>query len=446
VWAASQTSERRNARVDVAAAGGYKEPFEGGVSVQSLRQHAKTFGRPAWALAAALAALLALRAFAAQESQKPLSEEEVIELLTNDVAPPRVAQLARQFGISFQMTTSAEQDLREAGADESLIDTLRKLAPKPSAPPASQPATPAALAPSPPVLLILSSPGGAEVYIDDEPIGTTSSEGRLRMSKLGAGNHRIRLSHDGYKDFEQTVDLVSGLLTVTAQLQPAAISSASSAASHPGEASSGSTSSGGPAGVMGMFMRTAAAGGKTGEVLGLVPGGPAERAGIRPGYVVHSIAGRNVATQDDIKQAIAGRLPGSVVPVTYTNGSTRNTVHVTLDNPSILQTVPHFLVRHDHGPPAPNYCQGWMWIFDGMISYVGQQGVNPSGTNGIKHNFELPMSEIREVSRNGFYLAAIGAFHIRPKRGRVANFVVVNPQGQFQRPDQILAVIERARR
>ncbi len=412
--------------------------------MQSLREYAKTLRRPACALAAALAALLALQVFAAQESHKPLSEKEVIELLTNDVAPPRVGQLAKQFGISFQMTASAEQHLRDAGADDSLIGTLRQLAPKPSVPPPSQP-PPATT--SPPVLLILSTPGDAQVYIDDEPIGTTSSEGRLKMSKLGAGEHRIRLSHAGYKDFEQTVQLVSGLLTVTAQLQPAAAatSSASPAASQPPSVtSSANSTSGGPVGAMGMFMRTASAGGQTGEVTALVPGGPAERAGIRPGYVVHSIAGHSIATQEDIRVAIGGRPPGAVVPVTYSNGSTRNTVQVTLASPSILQSVPHFHVAHDHGPPAPNYCVGWMWIFDGMITYVGQTGVSASGYNGVKHNLEFPMSEIREVKRNGFYMAALGAFHIRMKNGSVANFTVVNLQGQYQRPEEILAAIERA--
>jgi hypothetical protein len=412
--------------------------------MQSLREYAKAFQRPACALAAALAALLALQAFAAQESHKPLSEEEVIDLLTNDVAPPRVAQLARQFGITFQVTVAAEQHLREAGADDNLVSTLRSLAPKPSAPPPSQPPP---TTHSPPVLLILSTPGDAQVYIDDEPIGTTSPEGRLRMSKLGAGEHRVRVSHAGYKDFEQTAKLVSGLLTVTAELQQAAAAAPSApppASQPPSEAPSANSTPGAPAGVMGMLLRTAAAGGQAGEVLALAPGGPAERAGIRPGYVVQSIAGHTIVAPDDINRAIAGRPPGAVVPVTYTNGSTRDTVQVTLANPSIFQTVPHFLVRHDHGPPAPNYCEGWMWIFDGMISYAGQRGVNASGSNGIKHNLEFPMSEIREVRRNAFYLAAIGAFHIRMKKGGVANFVVVTPQGKFQRPNEILAAVERA--
>lgn len=405
------------------------------------------------ALSVALLALAAVQVRGAQGSHKPLSEKEVIDLLTNDVPPARVGALASEFGITFQMTSSTEQSLRDAGATDSLIEKLQKLAPKPapSEPrtPANPPAAAPPAAPAPPVLWIVSSPGDAQVYIDDEPMGTTSPEGRLKLTKLGAGEHRVRVAHTGYRDFEKTISLTSGPTTVAASLQqtPAANQPAnplaSPSASPPASPAPRTEVDSAAAGVLGMSVR-AAPGGQGAEVLGLVPGGPAEKAGLRPGFKVLSVAGRDIRTLQDLLQATKGRPPGNIVVVTFNNGSNLLTVDVPLANRTIFENVPHFRVMHDHGPPAPNYCVGWMYVFDGLITYVGRVGVNASGTNGAKHTFEFPVSDIKEVKKNSFYLAALGGFHIRLKDGAVSNFVVLNEQGKAQPPNDLLNAVETA--
>jgi PEGA domain/PDZ domain len=410
------------------------------------RTRAARFLKSFLALSVALWALAAIQAGAAQESRKPLTEKEVIDLLTNDVPPARVSALATEFGISFQMTSSTEQSLRDAGASENLMETLRKLAPKPAPSESKAPANPPAAAPPaaaiPPVLWIESSPGDAQVYIDDEPVGTTSPEGRLKLTRLGAGEHRVRVAHAGYRDFEQTVSLTSGSATVTASLQQAA--AANPPASPPANPTPQSEANSTAAAVLGMTVRAPPAGVQGAVVLGLVPGGPAEQAGLRPGFTVLSIAGRSVSTLQDVHQATLGRSPGEVVPVTFSTGSNVRTVQVPLANASIFANVPHFFVMHDHGPPAPNYCVGWMYVFDGLITYVGRVGVNSAGRNGPKHTFEFPMSDIKEVKKNSFYMAALGGFHIRLKDGAVNNFVALNSQGHVQPPNEILAAVETA--
>ncbi len=80
-------------------------------------------------------------------------------------------------------------------------------APAPSAPP---PPPPAAETPSDTTLHVQTTPGGAQVYVDDESAGKTSPEGRLKISTLAPGEHRLRVSHDGYKDNQQTFDLAPG--------------------------------------------------------------------------------------------------------------------------------------------------------------------------------------------------------------------------------------------
>jgi len=172
-------------------------------------------------LAAALALLPAPGN--AQRVPKKLTKQDVIDLLTGDVPSDQVAEEARKVGISFQITASVAKDIRDAGGTEDLIRTLRTLAPSAPAtptapPPRSAPAT------SPPVLLIESTPGQSEIYIDDEPMGTTSPEGRLKLTRLAPGDHLVRISLSGYQDHEETVTLTAGhTATVAATLQrPAA--------------------------------------------------------------------------------------------------------------------------------------------------------------------------------------------------------------------------------
>jgi hypothetical protein len=63
----------------------------------------------------------------AQVSPKPLSEDEIVRLLKGDVSPKRVAELARERGLSFELTPEAAGELRNAGAGDELLSTLREL-------------------------------------------------------------------------------------------------------------------------------------------------------------------------------------------------------------------------------------------------------------------------------------------------------------------------------
>lgn len=53
-------------------------------------------------------------------------------MLGGQVTPTRVATLARERGIDFEVTAEVEVELRKFGADDGLLATLRESAPKPS--------------------------------------------------------------------------------------------------------------------------------------------------------------------------------------------------------------------------------------------------------------------------------------------------------------------------
>jgi hypothetical protein len=158
----------------------------------------------------------------AQKAPKKLSKQDVIDLLTGDIPSDQVAEEARKSGIAFSVTPTVAKEIQDAGGTDELISVLRSLSPRSPSAPASVPHPGAA--PSPPVLVIQSNPGQSQVYIDDEPVGTTSQQGRLKLSRLPAGDHSVRISLSGYQDHEETVTLTAGeTATVAATLQrPAA--------------------------------------------------------------------------------------------------------------------------------------------------------------------------------------------------------------------------------
>ncbi|HXW15759.1 MAG TPA: PEGA domain-containing protein, partial [Terriglobia bacterium] len=137
---------------------------------------------------------------------KPLSVKDVSELLQGSVASSEIARMVSENGISFRMSDDLERQFREIGATDELIDALRKASPP-------QATTPPPVATG--MLKVQSQPGEAQVYVNDEPKGTTSPEGGLRLSGLDPGTYRLRVALTGYKTWENSVTVTAGE-TVTA--------------------------------------------------------------------------------------------------------------------------------------------------------------------------------------------------------------------------------------
>jgi formylglycine-generating enzyme required for sulfatase activity len=78
-------------------------------------------------------------------------------------------------------------------------------------------------------MIVRGAPPASDVFVDNISRGVTSSDGSIRVPGLKAGKRVVRVSHDGYIDFNTTVTGQDGdLKTVVAQLvastaQPAAL-------------------------------------------------------------------------------------------------------------------------------------------------------------------------------------------------------------------------------
>ena len=139
------------------------------------------------------------------QSRKPYTKDAIVGMLKGEVAPQRVAVLARQRGIDFQITSMVESELRRAGATDSLLATLRRLAPTPPAP---QPAQ-----------IVIQTAPSAQVYVDHVFKGQASPQGRLVIENAKPGGHALRVSLTGKRNYDQNVTVATGQTTeITAAL------------------------------------------------------------------------------------------------------------------------------------------------------------------------------------------------------------------------------------
>jgi hypothetical protein len=144
----------------------------------------------------ALSAILSPSAVA-QQKRAPFSEAEVIEALRGDIPPKHLEALVRQYGVAFELTPQVEAGLRQVGATDALLKAVRESFRAPPPPPQG-------------ALLIKSTPGGAQVYVNDKPMGVTGANGELCVRPLSPGEYKVKVTLAGYQDYAQTVSVEAG--------------------------------------------------------------------------------------------------------------------------------------------------------------------------------------------------------------------------------------------
>ncbi len=415
-------------------------------------------------LAVTMVFVLAPSVGTTQPAGKLNSSRILLIFFTGDVASDQVAAEAQKDGISFQVTSSVAKQIKGAGGTDDLIQELRSLAPRSSTPstPSPNPNPPA----SPPELVIDSNPGQSQIYVDDEPVGTTSQQGRLRLSQIPAGQHSVRVALQGYRDYQETISLESGRVTTVAAVlqkvevpQPTPEPQVPVPAPNP-EPENPAPERPGQAGYLGVLPAPQQPNGAQGVVIsGTQPGGPAARAGLKAYDTVLAVDGQSTTSPQQLRSLLASHQAGEVVQITWYNGNRNITRQIRLSAPPVASQqitppsnpapslrapragIQTFAVAHDHGQSGRDYCTGTLTVGNGVITYRGIR----SSSGGAAHNYEIPIDTVREARRNTVYLLAIGAFHIRTKRGTNYNFVVISNQGQYLPPDQVLDAIDNSR-
>jgi formylglycine-generating enzyme required for sulfatase activity len=121
---------------------------------------------------------------------KPLTQEQIGQLVAGGVPSQRAAALVKQNGIDFVADEPYLDTLREAGATDEVIAAVRQ-------------ASAAVWAD----LAVVTSPN-AEVYLDGQLQGRANAQGELRL-RSKPGTHALKISLRDKKDFEQSETLAS---------------------------------------------------------------------------------------------------------------------------------------------------------------------------------------------------------------------------------------------
>jgi hypothetical protein len=146
----------------------------------------------------------------AADSAKPLTESDVLGLLQAGVPSARVSEIVDERGIDFNFTSDSEQRVRAAGGGDDAVEALRRASQRRAA--ADQPQIGA--------LIVKTTPGEAQVYLNDEPKGITSVEGDIRLPDLKVGSYTLRVSLLGYQSYEKPINVAAGdAQTVYVRLQ-----------------------------------------------------------------------------------------------------------------------------------------------------------------------------------------------------------------------------------
>ena len=74
---------------------------------------------------------------------------------------------------------------------------------------------------TPPALVIEGAPPGAQIFVDDQLMASTGSNGKAEVSTLSPGRHRLRIAVSGHQDYEKGIDLLAGQTSrIEAKLEP----------------------------------------------------------------------------------------------------------------------------------------------------------------------------------------------------------------------------------
>jgi S1-C subfamily serine protease len=94
-------------------------------------------------------------------------------------------------------------------------------------------------------------------------------------------------------------------------------------------------------------------------------------------------------------------------------------------------------VVHDHGDTFKTFCLGKFYLTADLVGFTNDSGI---------HNWEMPLSAVREAAKNAVYAADKKAFHIRLTTGTNYNFIAVDDQLRYAEPDIILIAIMKVKK
>jgi len=175
---------------------------------------------------------------------------------------------------------------------------------------------------------VSSSPPGANIFVDEDFVGTTPS-----TINVTAGKHVVTLKKSGFQDWICAVSLSGGSITLDAELASGPNEMRTADPPTTSDSTKGSAAAGISANSLQRPVGWIGASGKDNNkgalVTDVTAGGPAARAGIRVGDTILEVAGTTIKGKD-FEKVVTALKPGTRVPVNYTRGSSLHEVWITV--------------------------------------------------------------------------------------------------------------------
>ena len=143
--------------------------------------------------------------------------------------PPNIRPESRQ-PLALGSDGSSHPDLPTAASRSLPGPALNQPMEPRSAPPEKSPlakgetiedAAAPVIRPVAPAIVIQGTPPGTQIFVDDQLVASTNPAGQASVSTLAAGQHHVRLRVNGYRDYDQDVNVQSGMTsTLNAKLDP----------------------------------------------------------------------------------------------------------------------------------------------------------------------------------------------------------------------------------
>lgn len=139
------------------------------------------------------------------QAKKPITKDGLVEAirLKGFTTKELVKQIETR-GVSFEMTSEIEAEMRGAGAQPELIEAARANY-RPASPFEQTPQLPKGTG----ALTINSTMAGCQVFLNGVSRGVTNTDGTLRLP-LKAGRYKVVLKKENYEEQERSVIVASG--------------------------------------------------------------------------------------------------------------------------------------------------------------------------------------------------------------------------------------------
>lgn len=182
------------------------------------------------------------------EERKPLSLEEVKELLQRNVSKKKVVMTIEENGVKFPKTKAHLEKLKKMGVDETVLAAIEETWKRNGR-----------------VLIVETNPAGASIRLDGEEVG----EAPLEVEGLMAKKYSVRIKLGGYEPVDHEISLTEGIgRKLTVSLVKSSGETSSPASLTPAPSPPGSTptptpgASEGPPQMCSIFVNTQPAGAK----------------------------------------------------------------------------------------------------------------------------------------------------------------------------------------